>query len=629
MRNTWSDLAQELRSNILIGISIGIIGGGAVGSLMIATTLVLHPGFLGSFQDLVLLSTTLLGVYSILALGIGLSGALLKTIYFLFQKKRLSDTKTAAFAMGLFFFLLVAVYGIFWCRWNGVGGASREVLISVRALPIYALVLGASLILSRIFTYAMYILIVYWKKPHKARKGDWKKAFFILGYFAFAVILFMLVLRATTSPGTTDNVKLDMTQVDPSGRPLVIVGIDGMTRARLQELRARKDIPGFNNVLETGAWVRLDPGTGLIPPIQWTSLATGESYQRHGIADYKIETLRGLRTPLIVRPGQVGLYEAFNHVLPFFRLTQSLAIRSHMRQSKALWDLEDEVGRSNVVAGWWATWPADQIRGAMITDHAFLKLQQLIQERGDSSPDADSPAAPAWDPSGAHQLAGETYPASLLFELAPLMKAAPESVSPELSSTLYTSDHLYAAASAYLQRKLDPDLLMLYLPGPDVMKRVLSKGKIEEWESPFNRELNAYIDFISEPLTDLLTYRGQAAGDQGAIKIILILPGWKEENEDGWLIVSGANVQSGAISENRYSLADAAATCMYLMGLPLANDLGGRPVLEIIEPGHAERHPPVAIPSYGLRPVPDDPERPSGVDGEMLERLRSLGYIGS
>jgi hypothetical protein len=612
------DFLLELRNNLAIGLSIGVIGGGAVGLLMTATTLFLNPAFLGAADDLLLLTASLLGVYGLLALGIGLAGALLKTIYFLFSRTRLSDTKTAAFAMGAFFFLLVAVYGITWCRWNGVGGASRETLVSSEALPIYGVVVVVGVVLSRLFTYAMYILIVYWKKPHLAKRGDWRKAFFVLGYVALFTGLFMVVMRTTTSQGTPGGAALDPGSLHGGSHRIVLAGIDGMTRERMTSLAARGDRPALRSLMEKGAWIRLDPGDGLIPPVQWTSLATGQTYRHHGITDYKIETLRGLRTPLVVRPGQVGLYEAFNHVLPFFKLTRSLALRSEMRQSKALWDLVGEAGRKSVVAGWWATWPADKVRGAMVTDLAYVKLQKMLSRTDGGRPDR----------AAAKELSGETYPASLLLELLPLAAAADARArAAPPPDSLLAPDLLYATAASHLRKKVDPHLLLLYLPGPDVMKRVLSREGSADWQDVFDRWTADYADAVFDPLEELLEDPG-SAGDP-VLRALVLLPGWNEESLDGWLVLEGESVKAGAVTEERHGLADGAATLIHLLGLPVARDLGGRPVLGVLDPDYASMHPAGEIASYGLRPPAKTPAPPAGLDHEVLDRLRSLGYIGS
>jgi hypothetical protein len=610
MTTSRDDLSLELRNNLLIGVSIGVIGGGAVGLLMTVTTLFLNPGFLGSFRDLLVLTAALTGVYVVLALALGLAGALLKTALYLVVRRRLSDTKTAAFAMGSFFFLLVAIYGISWCRWNGVGGANREEWFTLRALPVYLVVLATSLVLSRLFTYAMYVLVVYWKKPHLAKPGDWKKAFFVLAYVAAFTLVFMVVMRATTTPPRGEG-GLHPADVAPWGESVAVLGLDGMTLERLEGMIRDMDAPVLQVFLREAARIRLDPGEGLIPPIQWTSLVTGQTYRRHGIADYKVETLRGLRSPLIVRPGQVGLYEAFNHVLPFFRLTRSLALRSQMRQTKALWNLMTEVGRRSLVVGWWATWPAEKIRGAMISDHSYLTLRRLLRERGGGG----------WGPETRDRLDGETYPPTLLLELAPIMEDSLREAPAGIPLGLLNTDRFHLQAALALQASVHPDLTLLYLPGPDVIKRMLAREDPEGWRSRFPRRARAYLETLLRPLEAYLE-------TPATYHVLIVLPGWKEEAADGWMLLRGPGIRSGEEIPGRHGLPEAAATLIHLLGLPVAWDLGGGPVLEALQPEFAAARPLREVETYGYRTATLAAPAQGSPDEEMLERLRSLGYIG-
>ncbi len=65
-----------------------------------------------------------------------------------------------------------------------------------------------------------------------------------------------------------------------------------------------------------------------------------------------------------------------------------------------------------------------------------------------------------------------------------------------------------------------------------------------------------------------------------------------------------------------------------LLGLPVANDMDGRVLVEAIEPEFLARYPVTMIPSYEDG-VTEDGAEPieSPVDDEVRERLRSLGYI--
>ncbi|MBI4168607.1 MAG: tetratricopeptide repeat protein, partial [Acidobacteria bacterium] len=98
----------------------------------------------------------------------------------------------------------------------------------------------------------------------------------------------------------------------------------------------------------------------------------------------------------------------------------------------------------------------------------------------------------------------------------------------------------------------------------------------------------------------------------------------------GILIMAGPPVRSGRLDTT--GLLDIAPTVLYLAGLPVAEDMGGRVILEAIGEPFKARFPVRTIPSYENIGRPLSEMRvtvaDSGVDAEMLEKLRSLGYIG-
>jgi hypothetical protein len=93
-----------------------------------------------------------------------------------------------------------------------------------------------------------------------------------------------------------------------------------------------------------------------------------------------------------------------------------------------------------------------------------------------------------------------------------------------------------------------------------------------------------------ERLAALLTGRGAVGGvHHGA--------------PDGYLIVIGDGIRPGATLSTA-SVVDIAPTILYLMGLPVAQDMDGRVLTEILDEDFARSHPLTFIPSYrGLRPA--------------------------
>jgi hypothetical protein len=66
---------------------------------------------------------------------------------------------------------------------------------------------------------------------------------------------------------------------------------------------------------------------------------------------------------------------------------------------------------------------------------------------------------------------------------------------------------------------------------------------------------------------------------------------------DGFLMAVGDGVRPGAVLSSA-SVLDVAPTLLYLIGLPVARDMEGRVLTEIVDEDFAQAHPVTFIPSY-------------------------------
>jgi predicted AlkP superfamily phosphohydrolase/phosphomutase len=97
----------------------------------------------------------------------------------------------------------------------------------------------------------------------------------------------------------------------------------------------------------------------------------------------------------------------------------------------------------------------------------------------------------------------------------------------------------------------------------------------------------------------------------------------------GILAIAGGPVVVGRI--HNADLLDVAPTILYLLGQPVAEDMEGSPLTEIVEPRYLEEHPVYRTRSFDPLAVQDEASPVSGREDEaqreLKERLRSLGYI--
>jgi arylsulfatase A-like enzyme len=99
----------------------------------------------------------------------------------------------------------------------------------------------------------------------------------------------------------------------------------------------------------------------------------------------------------------------------------------------------------------------------------------------------------------------------------------------------------------------------------------------------------------------------------------------------GIFVASGGPIRRGERAES-VTILDIAPTVLHLLGLPVAESLEGRVIVNIFEPRWAAGRLVKTVPTYGCPPVAlsphalsEDPQ--SQVDEEFREQLRALGYI--
>jgi arylsulfatase A-like enzyme len=94
----------------------------------------------------------------------------------------------------------------------------------------------------------------------------------------------------------------------------------------------------------------------------------------------------------------------------------------------------------------------------------------------------------------------------------------------------------------------------------------------------------------------------------------------------GVFIASGPAFRNGGYYEGA-TILDIAPTALAVMGLPVAEDMDGRVLEEIIRDDHLKTHPVSSIPSYESVVGRRRGEIGSAMDESIRDQLRSLGYI--
>jgi hypothetical protein len=141
---------------------------------------------------------------------------------------------------------------------------------------------------------------------------------------------------------------------------VVLVGVDGADPDILGRLIAEGRLPNFTRLKTIGASGRLRSREPLLSPILWTTIATGRKAQDHGILDFVEVSSDGKLIP----------------------------ITSTRRRVPALWNILDHAGKSTGVVGWYATYPAEHVRGFLVSDHlGFHQVKSARAGPGSTYPE--------------------------------------------------------------------------------------------------------------------------------------------------------------------------------------------------------------------------------------------------
>ena len=437
----------------------------------------------------------------------------------------------------------------------------------------------------------------------------------------------------TVAPPVPDEPTPEARLTRPTGVPILLVGIDAADWELIDELIARGELPRLAALSERGSRSVLRSEEPLLSPILWTTMATGRAPLEHGVLDF-----------LEVDPVNGG----------------AMPVSARQRQVPALWDLFSRAGLDATVIAWWGSWPAYPLRGRMVSDRVSYTLYQADEEPG--------------------ELPGLFYPGELGDRLLPLRVAA-ASVDLEMlgdlarvgAARLQRADQaLQAGASPYddplnylrsvlagtlsyhrmaraLLEEHQSALFAVYYQGVDEVNHRFAHCRApalascpDEEARAFGETVDAFYRLQDRLLGELLDrVRPETAvlvvSDHGFLsggaRRLGRLGAIRTERGVAWHRLAGIWLLAGPVARPgpapMVGLRDVAPTVLYLAGIPLSEELAGRPALDAIDPAFRASHPPSSIPAYGpwegiaavaARTGPE-------ADRRALQKLEALGYL--
>jgi hypothetical protein len=415
--------------------------------------------------------------------------------------------------------------------------------------------------------------------------------------------------------------------------PLVVVGIDGATFDLVLPLTEEGRLPHLARLMAEGAWGPLETMEPTVSPAIWTTVATGRPPGVHGILGFD-----GV-------PGH----------------TMTSLPTSQMRKVRAFWNILSEHDRSVGVIGWWATWPAEPVRGYVVSDRvAYTRMEATLGE--------DTPHS--------HQV----YPPELAQEVGALVRRPNEITADEVRrfvklsdeevdrlirgsayrhgallpefKYVHQSDRTTADIAVELMRTRPTDVTAVGFYGVDTVSHLawhymqpeaFPGLHLDEQEvARFGGLIDRYYEFMDRILGELMEaapatanwmiFSDHGFGPTGRLPWSgghgRITPG-APVAPDGILILAGPDIRPG-VRIDRPHVLDLAPMILHLQGLPLAADMPGGVFREAFREPFASNVPIRQIATYetGPRAMPEGaPQVDPELDADARKRLCALGYI--
>jgi predicted AlkP superfamily phosphohydrolase/phosphomutase len=194
----------------------------------------------------------------------------------------------------------------------------------------------------------------------------------------------------------------------PSTNPVVFVGIDGASWLAIRDLWEQDRLPHLRALAHRGVSTDLQPVAD-VSPIIWTSFVTGVRPERHGITDFLLPTAEG-----------------------------DVPVSSTVRRVPAIWNMLSTLDRRVAALSWWASWPAEEVNGIVVSDRALKTSEKAV------------------------------YPPEFWARFQKIAESVPEPADETLQAEIGRQDEVIARVALDLMH--EPfDLTLIYLRGPDVV----------------------------------------------------------------------------------------------------------------------------------------------------------------
>jgi hypothetical protein len=502
------------------------------------------------------------------------------------------------FLASLTFVALAAAAASYWYNLNELRYAIS--IDGVRSLAASAVAVTAA---------ALVLLAIggdLWLFPRQPRAFAGSLAILVSG----AAVAVPLALRPPLPrPSEPPAVRLDSAGL---ARRVFVIGIDGLSPRDVDGTTALA--PALARLAGRGAVAPLAtirPTEG--PPV-WTTLMTGRLPRDHGIPGISFYKLAGSSAewPLLPRGALVGALERVG-------LATQRPVPSTARRCRALWNVLEAFGASSGLVRVWGTHPPEAIHGFVLSPYFHLF-------RGDERASTTLHPRELLDEIRARGIDAAQVDPGLLRELA---EPSPATTDPLQDPALrrmardgVAPDTTYQRAADVLRRAYDPAFLVVSFHGFDVAGHIFYRhAQPEAFGNVDSEDARRYGRVLGAYAAVLMGWVGGIEKEMRPGDLLVVVSGyglaptplWRRlvgaltgtdtptaghgNAPPGVMVIVGDGIRAGARVRSA-SVLDVAPTLLYLLGLPVARDMEGRVLTELVDARFARENPLTFIRSY-------------------------------
>jgi predicted AlkP superfamily phosphohydrolase/phosphomutase/tetratricopeptide (TPR) repeat protein len=404
-------------------------------------------------------------------------------------------------------------------------------------------------------------------------------------------------------------------------KKVLLIGWDSADWKIINRLMDKGEMPALKSMVEKGVMGNISTLEPAYSPMLWTTIATGKHADKHGILGFSEPT----PDHSAIRP-----------------------VSTSSRKVKAIWNILTQNGYKTHVINWWPSYPAEPVNGIYISN-LLPKISSYNLDHWPLPPDSVHP--PELQNLFSHF---RIHPLELTLQhLQPFIpdiesnRSAVNKKTESIAKIVAEASTIQGAATLAIEQE-EWDFAAIYWETIDHFCHAFMNYSSPKMKGIKDEDFQKYQYVVdgAYKLMDLMLSRLLKMIDKNCTVILLSDHGFKSEdlrspytpNEPagpahhhrnvGIFCAMGPDIRNDEIIYGA-SLLDITPTILSIMGLPIGEDMDGKPLIEIFK-----TQPEIeTIPSWEEVPgdcgmLPDDKRDLDPVQSaEAITQLIALGYI--